>query len=61
MYQKIKEECIKITSKTTFKDILDYISIDNCNETIKFVSKKEKYNDVINDFINNYKSGEKLS
>lgn len=57
----LKEECIKITSKTMFKDILDYISIDNCNETIKFVSKKEKYNDVINDFINNYKSGEKLS
>lgn len=57
----LKEESIKITSKTTFKDILDYISIDNCNETIKFVSKKEKYNDVTNDFIKKYKNGEKLS
>ena len=53
----LKEENIKISCKTTFNDIRDYISLDNCNETIKFVSKKENYNDAINDFIKNIKMG----
>ncbi len=57
----LREEIIEISKETTFNDIRDYISLDNCKETIKFVSKSEKYNDVTNYFIKKYKNGEKLA
>lgn len=56
----LKDEIIEIDENTTFEDIKEYISMENSKETIKFISKAELYNDVINEFINQFKQGKKL-
>ena len=56
-----KDEIVEISEKTTFSDILDYISLENTKELIKFKSKKTLYDDIVLDFMNEFKKNQKLS
>lgn len=57
----LKEEIIEVSNETTFNDIISYIDFDNSKETVQFISRKELYNSVINNFVKEFKNGEKLS
>ena len=54
-------EIISIDDSMKFSDILDYIKIENSKETIKFVSKDKLYDEVVNDFIYEFKCNNELS
>ena len=56
-----KDEIVEISNKTTFSEILNYISLDNTKELIKFKSKKTLYDDIVSDFMNEFKNNQKLS
>lgn len=56
-----KNEIIEVDDKTTFNDIKDFIKVGNTNEIIKIISEDSFYDDVCNEFINEYKKGGKLS
>ena len=53
-------EIIQIDNETTFKEIKKYIDLNN-SDNIKFVAKNELYDNVINEFISEFKKGSKLS
>lgn len=57
----LKEGIIQIDNKTKFSDIENCISLDNTKEIVKFVAKDKLYDDVVNDFIKEFKEGNKLS
>ena len=62
VFQYIMEDkIIEIDDNTTFKDIIKCIDIKKSKEVIKFVSKNELYDDVVNDFIKEFHEGQKLS
>ena len=54
------DEIIEINDDTTFNDIKKYINLNN-SENIKFVAKNELYDNIINEFISEFKKGSKLS
>lgn len=56
-----KNKIIEVDDNTTFNDVIDFISIDNSKEVIKFVAKNELYDDVCMEFIKEFKKGSKLS
>lgn len=57
----LNNNIVLIEQSTTFNEIRDCISLSNSNEIVKFISKKKLYNDVINEFIEEFKKGKKLS
>lgn len=54
-------EIVEIDKYTTFNDIKDYIDINNLKEIVKFVSKDDLYDNVVNSFIAEFKNKNKLS
>lgn len=52
---------IDISNNTKFEDIKECISITNSKELVKFVSKNKLYDKIVNEFIENYKFGNRLS
>ena len=56
-----KNKIIEVDENTTFNDIIDFISIDNAKEVIKFVARNKLYDDVCMEFIKEFKKGSKLS
>lgn len=55
------DEIVEISGDTTFEDIQNYIALENSEETIKFVSRNDLYDNVVNEFIKRFKNGEKLA
>lgn len=55
-----KNKLVEITDDTKFSDIEEYIDINNLNEIIKFVSKDELYDNVVNNYIKEFKEGNRL-
>lgn len=56
----MKNDFICIEDNTTFDDIKECISIDNSNDRIMFKSEKSLYDDVVNNFIMEYKKRSRL-
>lgn len=56
-----KNEIIEIDENTLFSDIIDFISLNNSKEIIKFVDRNKLYDEVCLEFINEFKKGSKLS
>lgn len=62
LFQYIMEDnCILIDDNTTFNDIKKCIDFERSKEIVKFVSKDELYDDVVNEFIKEFKNNNKLS
>lgn len=57
----INDNFVIIDENTTFNDIKECIKIENSKEMVKFVSKDELYDNVVNDFIKEFKNKNKLS
>ena len=57
----LKDKIIEVDDNTIFNDIKDCISLDNSKEIVKFVSRDKIYDDVVNDFIYEFKKGQKLA
>ena len=57
----LNEKIIGLEDNTIFKDIEKCININNSKEFVKFVSRDKLYDDVVNDFITEFKKGNKLS
>ena len=56
-----KNEIVEIDENTLFSDIMDFISLNNSKEIIKFVDRNKLYDDICLEFINEFKKGSKLS
>ncbi len=56
-----KNEIVEIDENTLFSDIIDFISLNNSKEIIKFVDRNKLYDDVCLEFIHEFKKGSKLS
>ena len=52
---------IQVGENTTFQDIKECIELKNSKEIVIFVSKDELYDDVVNEFIKEFKNNNKLS
>lgn len=62
LFQYIMENKeIEINSNTTFNDINKCIDINKHNDIVKFVDKDKLYDEVVNEFIEEFKKGNKLS
>ena len=57
----IRNNNISLNNSTTFNDVIDCINLSNSDEFVKFVPKKLLYDDVVNDFVNEFKNNNKLS
>ena len=57
----LEDNKIQIDDNTKFKDITKCIDIKKSKEIVKFVSRDKLYDDVVNDFIREFKDGNKLS
>lgn len=57
----IQKQTIEVRDSTTFEDIRTCIDLRNTKEVIKFVSRDKLYDDVVNDFIQEFKDKKKLS
>ena len=56
----LKDRIIGVDDNTIFADIKEYIDISNSKEIVKFVSRYKLYDDVVNDFICEFKNKQKL-
>lgn len=62
LFQYILEDTIiEVDEKTTFNDIKKCIDIKFSKEIVKFVAKDNLYDDVVNEFISEFKNKNKLS
>ena len=62
LFQYISEDhIISLDENTTFDEIRKCIDLDKTKEIVKFVSRNDLYDDVVNDFIKEFKNGNKLS
>lgn len=62
LFQYVMEDkIIEIEEKTTFNDIKKCIDLNLSKEIVKFVSKDKLYDDVVNDFVKEFKNNNKLS
>ncbi len=63
LFQYISEDdhCIILDENTTFNEIKKCIDLDKSKEIVKFVSKNDLYDNVVNDFIKEFKQGNKLA
>ena len=56
----IEDKIIEIDEKTTFNDIKECISFEKSEGIVKFVSRDSLYDNVVNDFIKEFKDGNNL-
>lgn len=62
LFQSVMDnEIVGIDEATTFNDIKDCINFDKSKELVKFVPRDLLYDDVVNDFIREFKNNNKLS
>lgn len=62
LFQYVMEDkIIEVDDKTTFNDIKKCIDLNLSKEIVKFVSKDKLYDDVVNDFVKEFKNNNKLS
>ena len=62
LFQYILEDnIIEVDKNTTFNDIKKCIDIKFSKEIVKFVAKDNLYDDVVNEFISEFKNKNKLS
>ena len=57
----MNDKIIEIDENTTFNDIRKVIDLKNSKEIIRFVSKEELYDKVVNEFIKEFKENNKLA
>ena len=62
LFQYVMEDhLIEVDEKTTFNDIKKCIDLTRTKEIVKFVSRNAFYDEVVNDFIKEFKEGNKLA
>lgn len=62
LFQYVMEDkIIEVDDKTTFNDIKKCIDLNLSKEIVKFVAKDKLYDDVVNEFISEFKNKNKLS
>ncbi len=62
LFQYVMEDnIINVDETTTFNDIKKCIDLNLSKEVVKFVSRRKLYDDVVNDFIEEFKNKNKLS
>ncbi len=62
LFQYVMEDnIINVDETTTFNDIKKCIDLNLSKEVVKFVSRRQIYDDVVNDFIEEFKNKNKLS
>lgn len=62
LFQYVMEDkIIEVDDKTTFNDIKKCIDLNLSKEIVKFVAKDKLYDDVVNDFVKEFKNNNKLS
>ena len=63
LFQSICEDdhCIVLDENTTFNEIKKCIDLEKSKEIVKFVSREDLYDDVVNEFIKEFKQGNKLA
>ena len=57
----LKDKIIEVDEDKKFSDIKECIAFDNSKEIVKFVKRDKLYDDVVNDFVKEFKAGKKLS
>lgn len=57
----LKDKIIEVDVDKKFSDIKDCIALENSKEIVKFVKRDKLYDEVVNDFIKEFKDGKKLS
>lgn len=62
LFQYVMEDgIIEINDETTFNDIRQCIDLNKSKEIVKFISENKLYDDVVNDFINEFKHNNRLA